>query len=364
MSYRNKLIILAILVMLVAAMQYILPDNPHMVNVYNAYIFRPYQSFRNMLLGKIPISVGDILYLVLGVLVLLTIVRWFYFVFKFRTHKHYLGHLYIRCMISLCIAYVLFFVGWGGNYYKPSLAEYWNLQVPKPSAQTDTLLIAYDHLLINKLNEYAAHYRDLSFRQTDRRAQSYYKAFTDSKTRLHGLNAKPSIFGYMMQYFEIQGYYNPFTGEAQVNRYLPSFMLPFVVCHEMAHQSGIAAEGDANLLSYVVCTAVKKDTAFGYSAYFNLWLYAHSRLRAWDSTVANTLKKQLNQLSLAHLDTLRAIRKRYRSEVSDYSGWLYDGYLRLHNQKEGIASYSTVVMSAWAWDEQQKWRTDWMIRIP
>lgn len=343
-------------------MQYALPHNPNMVRIYNAYIFRPYQSFRNILLGNVPFSVGDILYLGGGVAILVTVVRWFYFLFKFKTHKHYLGHLYIRSMITLCVVYVLFFIGWGGNYYKPSLMSYWQLDVK--ALQNDTSLITYDKLLIDKLNIYSRHYKDLSFNQVDKKAQEYYKAFTDGKTKLHGLNAKASIFGYLMQYLEIQGYYNPFTGEAQVNRFLPPFMLPFVVCHEMAHQSGIAAEGDANLLSYAVCSAVVKDSSFSYSAYFNIWLYAHSRLKAMDSTLANTLKAQLNPLSIAHLDTLRAIRRRYSSDLGDYSGWLYDGYLRMHNQKDGIRSYNSVVLSAWAWELRKRYNRDWLIRIP
>ncbi|XZF16556.1 DUF3810 domain-containing protein [Chitinophagaceae bacterium MMS25-I14] len=360
MRYRNKLIFLSILVVLAAGMQYALPNNPGLVRIYDGYIFRPYQSFRNILLGKIPFSVGDIFYFCCGIAIIITFVRWGYFIVKIKTHHHYLGHSLVRSLITLSVIYVLFFIGWGGNYYKPSLAIYWQLN---DTARSDSILVTYDRFLIQKLNAYATHYQPLNFKETDRRARNYYKAFTDSRTRLHGLNAKPSIFGYMMQYLEIQGYYNPFSGEAQVNAYLPSFMLPFVICHEMAHQSGIAAEGDANLLSYAVCTRVN-DTAFGYSAYFNIWLYTHSRLRMADSAMAGTLKKTLNPLSLAQLDTLRAIRKKYQSEVSDYSSSIYDTYLRMHHQAKGIGSYGDVVSSAWKWELKRRRVKDWLIRIP
>ena len=58
----------------------------------------------------------------------------------------------------------------------------------------------------------------------------------------------------------------------------------------------------------------------------------------------------LNPVSLRQLDTLRALRRRYRGGLADYSGALYDSYLRMHNQKEGIGSYKNVALSAWSWE--------------
>jgi hypothetical protein len=156
-----------------------------------------------------------------------------------------------------------------------------------------------------------------------------------------------------MQYMGVQGYYNPWTGEAQVNRFLPPFMLPFVMCHEMAHQSGIAAEDDANLLSYALCTSVPDET-FSYSGYFNLWLYTHGRVRMMDSLVAKSIETTINPLTISHRDTLRAIRRKYRSPAGNLSSQFYDGYLRLHNQKGGIDSYAEVALTAWAFEQQRK----------
>ncbi|RYZ26225.1 MAG: DUF3810 family protein [Sphingobacteriales bacterium] len=184
----------------------------------------------------------------------------------------------------------------------------------------------------------------------------------DSRTRTYGVKVKPSIFGNMMQHFGIQGYYNPFTGEAQVNPKLPAFMLPFVMCHEMAHQSGIAAEDDANLLSYAVAT-LAPDSTFRYSAYFNLWLYTHARLKRTDSALAHKLSESLNGLTKSHLAVLKELRSKYDSEVSDYSGALYDGYLKLHHQKDGIESYNKVAITAWAWEKKAKGKR-FIIEIP
>src|SRR5690606_13462997 len=181
--------------------------------------------------------------------------------------------------------------------------SFWKLD--KSHWAKDSTLEEFDLFLIDKLNEYAPAYREESFKKIDQAAQSYFKTYTDSRTRNFGMKVKPSVFGYLMQHLGIQGYYNPWTGEAQVNRYLPSFMLPFVICHEMAHQAGIAAEDDANLLSYAV-GIMPEDSVFRYSAYFNLWLYTHARLRKYDSATARKERKNLNPITLAHLDTLHA----------------------------------------------------------
>jgi hypothetical protein len=360
LRYRRKAVMLTILLTLVFAIQFIFPHNLALASFYNSYIFRPIQSLRSVVLGAIPFSVGDVLYLLGFFVVVAVIIRWLYLLFHIRTHHHELVHSIINSVISCGFVYLLFFIGWGGNYYKPTLSKFWQLSTPAAPARE--ALISYDSFLISRLNALAPDYHGQSFKETNKRAKGYYKTLTDSRTRIRGMKSKASLYGHFMQYLEIQGYYNPFTGEAQVNHALPQFMLPFVVCHEMAHQNGIAAEDDANLLAYAICT-VAPDSAFAYSAYFNLWLYAHSRLKSTDSLLAKSYFDQLNPITRAQLDTLRMLRKKYRNGLSEYSGQLYDSYLRLHNQKDGIHSYNNVAISAWAWELDRRQRP-MAIRIP
>ena len=347
LRYKRKFVLLTVLLLLVLVVQFVFPHFLKLASLYNSYVFRPFQSLRNVVFGAIPFSLGDFLYLTGFLVIIATIIRWIYFIVRFRSYHHDLAQSTLNGVITLGIVYLMFFVGWGGNYYKPTLSKFWALSPPEMTIKES--LIAYDSFLISRLNTLAPEYQGIPFKDVNRKAKEYYKDYTDSRTRLRGMKAKASLYGYFMQYLGIQGYYNPFTGEAQVNSALPQFMLPFVVCHEMAHQSGIAAEDDANLLSYAICS-VAPDRTFSYSGYFNLWLYTQSRLKQMDSVLANTMLERLNPLSVAQLDTLRAIRREYRSEVSEYSGALYDSYLRLHNQKDGIKSYNNVAISAWAWE--------------
>jgi hypothetical protein len=361
MRYRNKLLFLLLVLLLLVIIQYSVPNHPEIVSWYSDFIFLPFQTFRNTIFGIIPFSIGDILYSIAAVGVIVIIVRWLYLIIRVKTHVHTLNFSLIRTVSTIGVLYIIFFAGWGGNYYKPTLSKYWKLD--KGVVDKDSDLIQFDMYLLNKLNDFAPHYHALSFKEINSRAQMYYHQYTDSKTRLHVLKVKPSVFGFFMQYIGIQGYYNPFTGEAQLNRYQPAFMLPFVICHEMAHQAGIAAEGDANLMAYALGTT-SKDTSFNYSCYLNLWLYTNSRLRLIDSNMANNFRNNLNAISRKQLDTLRNIRYRYQSEVGYYSTQLYDSYLRWHHQKEGIESYSKVASTAWRWEQRHMLQKDSIIRMP
>ncbi len=348
MGYKKKLIVIILLVVMLTIIQYALPAHSIVVHLYNEYVFHPFQSARNLLFSIIPFSVGDLLYIGVAILTVYVAVRWIYFLVNFRTYRYRLGNSFLRTMIVLGLVYIVFILGWSGNYYKPSLTTYWQLD---QSGWKQSSLVEFDSFLVSRLNAYAPGYKETGFKEIDRGASVLYSEYADSRRRNFGVKAKASVFGYLMQYLGIQGYYNPWTGEAQVNRHLPAFMLPFVVCHEMAHQAGIAAEDDANLLSYVLSTK-STDSVFRYSGYFNLWLYTHARLRAQDSARAVSFREQLNPLTIAHLETLKRMRKKYESEISDYSGALYDGYLKLHHQKDGIGSYDKVTITAWAWEQK------------
>jgi len=361
MRYKKKLIILVILFLLLTLIQYTFPYSPQLVHLYNAFIFVPVQTARNLVLGYVPLSIGDLLYLFAGVLLLITIGEWVYYLATIKKHKHELAHSFLQFIIILCSAYIWFFAGWGGNYYKQRLVSYWNLD--KTGWSDTTTLVDFDKYLITKLNGYAPYYHSVTLKEVNHLSKGYYRNNTNAATRKVGLNVKPSVFGRYMEYLGIQGYYNPFTGEAQINKHLPPFMLPFVVCHEMAHQAGIAAEDDANLLSFALGMQVP-DTVFNYSAYFNLWLYTQGRLMRIDSVKGNNLKATLNPLSISHLDTLKAIREQYRGAFSEYSMALYDSYLKLHNQKEGVRSYSNAIISAWALDKKLRAQKERVINIP
>ena len=372
MRLKRKLLWLLLLLLLTVMCIYGLPSCSNSIHNYDRFIFYPFQSARGWLFGLIPFSGGDIFYVAGGICLAITIGKWVHYLIQFKTHRLKFAASVLNTINVVLGVYLFFIIGWGANYYKPSLGSYWQLYAAKDSTHiiADTTakrlrkenLVAYEQYLLNQLNTYAPAYHTLSFNEINNRTVRYYRQYTDSKISLHGLQVKPTLFGYFMERIAIEGYYNPFTGEGQADDELPAFILPFTISHEMAHQAGIAAEDDANLLAYALGTTTN-DSTFRYAAYLDLWLYNDMRLYHHDSTLAKQFEARLNKLTKAHIDTLEELDKKYHNEVEYYSSKLYDSYLKMQDQKAGIHSYGNVLGSAWLLEQKRNTDRD-IIKIP
>ncbi len=349
---------------------YFLSTSQNFVFFYNHHIYAPFQSFRLIIFGIIPFSIGDVLYVLGGVWLLVTIIRWIKYTRTFSASKTKLASSLLNTANVALLVYFLFILGWGANYYKPHLGESWQLAPLKVvetkqirRAKDSMATLAFNIFLLEKVNTCALHYTTLPYSIMHDRAVTYYQQYTDSRVKQNGLGVKATLFSYFMQRMGVDGYYNPFTGEGQVSTRLPTFMMPFTVCHEMAHQAGIAPEGDANLLAYAIATSAN-DPVFQYSAYLNLWLYANHRLWRYDSASAQQFEKQLNPLTLAHIDTLEQINNECHGFFSQCTSYIYDRYLRTQNQTEGIKSYGNVTKEAWQLEQKRLSGKRDLIRIP
>lgn len=355
MPYKRLLIILIISLVAITLVQWLFSYAPAAVHFYATNIFHPFQVVRNVIFGFIPFSLGDVVYIAVTLLIISLIVKWIYYLTKLKVYKRPLLLSLLKTAMAAAIVYLWFFIGWGGNYSKPSISEHWRLDSSNV-LEDDSALIAFDIYLIGKMNEYAPLFKSADFRDIEKRSHQYYKLFPAVKDRLSSIRIKPAIFGNLLEYSGVHGYYNPFTGEGQINKNLPSFLLPFSTCHEMAHQAGIAREGDANFLSFIIGTN-SNDPTFIYSAYFNIWLYTNARLRSRDSAVANSFYKDINGITMGHIYELRARRKKYESPVDKISDVFYDNFLKFNKQESGMESYSDVVNIAYIW-EQKRLRGD------
>lgn len=358
--YKKKLIGFAVKLTVGLLISLYLSLKAEHVTTYVYRIFQPFQVFRNMVFGYIGLSIGDIIYTGWGIGLVVLLVAIIVYIIKIQSHKHHLLYTVLKLLSSVAGIYLFFMIGWGGNYFKKPLAEEWKLDY---STWSDTTMVQFDRYLLTKVNAYAPYYHDYSFDKIRHKAKDLYITQTDCYRNGKGLNVKSSLFGNLLQYMGVQGYYNPFTGEAQVNSNEPAFMLPYTVCHELAHQSGVGAEDDANLLAYTVSMA-SGDSTFLYSAYFNLWLYTHMQVRMRDTVTANAIRKELNPITLAHIDTLKKLRKKYRSVLGRYTGDIYNEYLKLNHQHDGIESYDKVTVSAWAWEQANAASVNRKIHIP
>lgn len=350
-----------------------LPYYPHLITAYDEHIFYPFQSLRGRVFGAFRFSVGDIIYVIMGFSLLVTLLKWISWLFGYKECHEKLSISFIGTLSNVVFLYLFFIIGWGANYYKPALPVSWGLvpadsylqRIPQVAFRqmVKTDLTRFDTFLVGRINDYAPHYHAQTFDEVNRKAVEYYRQHTDSKVKEYGLGIKPGLFARYMEQLGIEGYYNPFTGEGQINNKLPAFVLPFLISHEMAHQAGIAAEGDANLMAYTLCTATD-DSTFRYSAYLQIWLYTNRRLYYRDSSLALNFEKQLNKLTLAHIDTLEEISKMSDNTYARYSSELFDTYLKMNDQKDGIRTYGNVAATAWRLEQRRMKEKTEQIHVP
>ena len=308
-------------------------------------IFIPLQQLRCGIANIIPFSIGDIIYVLVIVYLLIVFIK-FIRNYAIRS-KQDISIRLLKNIRVLLLLYLLLFTLWGIRYAQPKLAEKLSLNTKDSISNAD--LIAFDSLLIARINGLQSQYTILPFDSLNEIASASYRSVQSPIQT----SVKRSLFSGALNYMGIEGYFNPFTGEAQVNKQSPHFMQGFVIAHEMAHQLGIAAEDDANLQAYIICET-SGNTNLQYSAYFNLWLYTHKRVKRIDSTLAKRLKSSLNATSLGQLDSLRQLRLQYHTFLDDWSSVIFDNYLKMGHQNDGISSYNNVVYSAICWERKKR----------
>lgn len=74
------------------------------------------------------------------------------------------------------------------------------------------------------------------------------------------------------QYME--GYYFPFSMEANINQVMEEMNQPSAMCHELAHIRGYIFEDEANFISYLACIQ-SDDEYFVYSGYLSVLYYVY-----------------------------------------------------------------------------------------
>lgn len=302
-------------------------------------------AFLRIVFGWIPFSLGDVLYSIVGISILWQlgkfVVRLFH---KTDSWKKKLTPLFTAGIILLFV-YVYFYLFWGLNYYRNGIEHQLGLENGKFEKQQ---LIELNQYLLQKMNSS----KEICLQQNDtvmsreRMFQSAREGYKNVETlfpfiRYRHASMKASMFGIIGNYVGFQGYYNPFTGEGQVNTAIPNFLQPYVTCHEMAHQVGYASESEANFVGFMAATN-SSDTLLQYSSYFDMFLYAWNNLKRVDSTAANELGKQIHPGVKRDMKMYVAFIKAHRSFLSDWTDALYDYYLKQNRQRKGIDSYGEV----------------------
>jgi hypothetical protein len=352
--------LLVTLVVLIVAMR-VFALNEEWVEKYYTYGLYPvFSRSLRIIFGWIPFSVGDLLYTTVVLFILLKIWKVFSLARQKRLRAHLTATLAVKYLKVLLGVYVVFNLFWGLNYDRQGIAKQLDLHVKEYSEQE---LIELTCLLQKQLNFYASKVDTAKRNRLDHNHQLFTEA-KDAYTKAvnaypflayHSSSLKPSMFSSVGHYLGFTGYYNPFTGEAQLKTSVPEFLKPFIICHEIGHQLGYAKENEANFISYLSCKN-SGNTDFLYSIYFDLYRYALNNLMQKNFLQAYTISKGVNDRVKNDLRTLRAYFQRTKNPIEPFANKFYDQYLKMNNQPKGYETYSEVV--AWLIAYQKKFGND------
>lgn len=315
---------------------------------YSLGLYPPVASALRFLLGWIPFSAGDLFY----ILSFLWVVRktW-QLVQRIRRGKvrEALSWMLLRKYLKLSLLiYIVFSLFWGLNYYRQGIAAQLDLQLETYAVED---LFNLTLVLQQRLNSQAekvdslerTRYNKNSFlftqgAQTFVAASKTYPYFSYPVSSL-----KPSLFTPVGHFVGFTGYYNPFSGEAQLKTSIPVFLKPFVVLHEIAHQQGYARENEASFVAYLASKA-STDIDFLYSVYFELYRDAIYECRMTpNKELTESIRNNLHPRVKQDSRDLQLYLLRNQNFVEPFMSGVYDRYLKLNNQPKGKATYNEVI---------------------
>ncbi|WP_191967851.1 DUF3810 domain-containing protein [Rhizosphaericola mali] len=310
---------------------------------YSSSIYKVFSIVERALLGFLPFSFGDIVYTIVILYSIFQFVLFIKNLFK-RDWKTLRYKLFIL-LKSILLLYIFFLLNWGLNYSRLGIS--YQLKMDKPTYSTIELEDLSKELA-SKANFYRKQLPQIIHRNDNKvlfqGADSSYKILSEKYSFLKYTMpcVKVSIYSELGNYLGFTGYLDPFTGEAQVNTHTPYYQLPYITCHEIAHQLGYATEDEANFVGYLAASH-SNNKLFRYSTYADLFRYAINELFIRDSTKAIPIYKSLDTLVKSDFIASRKFYLPYRNKMERIVTWIYGAYLKANKQPQGIETYNEVV---------------------
>ena len=356
----RRLYLLALLLDLLAlAANQLAARSSAFANAYSHYVYRVLSLGIGSVIGLLPFSVVELLLYATLLFVLFDFVKQLRRAIRAgiaRPLRRFLGHLFL-ILSALLVLYVFLC---GINYHRASFSQEAGLSVTLDEHGTvydEADLIALCDYLVTEINATEAQL-DVSFiGQTvetpkasaawlwhaGRTGQRAMEKLGQRYRRLSGHYPfpKPILNTWLLSIQQTTGVYSPFTVEANYNRDIAYYDIPFTICHELSHLRGYMQEEEANFIG-VLATIGADDLYFNYSGYVSAWVYAGNALARVDSTAFATLYSRINARTRQDMLYNNAYWKQFEGKPAEAHEQLNDAYLKIQGQATGVRSYGHV----------------------
>ena len=338
--------ILTLLLIIQWAFVQVIAQFPNFIETYYSNGLYIYISrFLRIILGWIPFSIGDLMYATLIIFILRALYK------TIKSKKINLKATFFKITGIISVVFFVFHFNWALNYFRPPLNTSLGFKVSNYSNEE---LVTFTKKLISKTNEVQTFItkndtlvvENLSTKnQIKDNVDEAYNQLEKIHPQFKYSNpkVKNSLFSVPLTYMGFGGYINPITNEAQVNSLIPKNNFAATVCHEAAHQIGIASESEANFVGYLATTN-SKDIYFNYAGYLMALRYCISEVYRKDAASFETLKPLINKGILKDMKQSQAFWESYQNKSEKYFKIFYDNFLKANKQKDGIEGYSKMVV--------------------
>ena len=242
-----------------------------------------------------------------------------------------------------CILLFLFVTNCGINYHKNSFAQTAGLSVRPYSVQELAQTCRWLTEEVNRLSPQVQRTENgelLLTKETQKEAVRAMQTLGNSYPELQGYypSPKPVLVSEILSYQKLMGIYAPFTIEANYNQDMPSYDLPFTMCHELSHLRGFMQEEEANFISFLACRE-SSLAEFQYSGTLSAWEYAMGALYRADPAIWQEVRAALTPAAEPDLRADDAFWAQYDGRAAEAANMMNDTYLKANGQKQGVQSY-------------------------
>tara|TARA_B100001093_G_scaffold204034_1_gene196100 strand:- start:8056 stop:9099 length:1044 start_codon:yes stop_codon:yes gene_type:complete len=313
-------------------------NNTLINDFYYPHIYKNVSNILFFLFGNIPFSVGDIIYIIIPL----------YIIIKLK-NSYTRRRNFVFIIKTFATIYIFFQLNWGLNYHNNNvinklygIEKYDFNQLVKVT----NLFVEKTNIIHNKLSKSDTIAADLNY--------NYELVFNESIKAVNNLDfdnkiylpkqikIKRSLFSTPLSYIGFSGYINPFTLEAQINNNVPELFMPVTTSHEISHLKGYAKENEANFIG-ILASVNSKNLFLSYSGNIQALRYLLVEVRKQDKKESQKIIQKINKGVLKNISNAEKKINKYSNPFEPYIKEIYGFYLKANNQKDGIKSYNQVV---------------------
>ncbi len=314
------------------------------------HVYFPFYELYSDVVGTIsacmPFSLGDVLYFLLGLLMLRYITRTIRALLQ--KNKSLFSIRVYNGIKVLNLAIVMYYLCWGWVYYAPDLENLYDTDAIT-NQELKALSARYLEECIKIRSQLAEDEHGLFRSQSSDKEWAAsinqdYKHLPHDIKRVECGNShslKKSLYSPILVYLGIGGYFNPFSRECQYITKVSEVKKPFIMAHEMSHQWAYGKENEANFMAYLLGRN-SENLALRYSTTFSTLRRMLYAIQDKDSIFVDQMQSHysLGMQRDMHADSL--LQQKYTSPYEGAFSELNHFFLKM-NQQEGLSSYSRYI---------------------